>query len=121
MRISDWSSDVCSSDLAVDRRRPVVAVVDRGDAGLRLRRDRGDPGHLLFDRRDVFGLELGRARPAAAAAETLPGPDLKDVGAETRDLLLHRAGGRVSPRHPRADRADPAHDPDAVPEHTPPK
>src|SRR3546814_5849464 len=58
---------------AVDRRRPVVAVVDRGDAGLRLRRDRGDPGHLLFDRRDVFGLELGRARPAAAAAETLPG------------------------------------------------
>src|SRR3546814_11327371 len=31
MRISDWSSDVCSSDLAVDRQVVVVA----GDLGLR--------------------------------------------------------------------------------------
>src|SRR3546814_20408371 len=65
---------------------------------------------MLFDRRDVFELELGRARPAAAAAETLPGPDLKDVGAETRDLLLHRGGGRVAQRHHRDDRADPDDD-----------
>src|SRR3546814_2713204 len=49
-RISDWSADVCSSDL------------------------------------------------------------LKDVGAETRDLLLHRGGGRVAQRHHRDDRADPDDD-----------
>src|SRR3546814_7895651 len=29
MRISDWSSDVCSSDLAVDQRDPLVEETDR--------------------------------------------------------------------------------------------
>src|SRR3546814_18777466 len=33
MRISDWSSDVCSSDLDVDRRRSARAHLEVGDAG----------------------------------------------------------------------------------------
>src|SRR3546814_7249756 len=34
MRISDWSSDVCSSDLEVERLDAVGALVDRQDAGV---------------------------------------------------------------------------------------
>src|SRR3546814_1857153 len=43
MRISDWSSDVCSSDLVDDRAPRTVAIPGNagGDLGLR-RSDRGD-------------------------------------------------------------------------------
>src|SRR3546814_17130584 len=47
MRISDWSSDVCSSDLGVSRARPGVAAGD-GAAGARPGRAggawHGEPG-----------------------------------------------------------------------------
>src|SRR3546814_13860330 len=33
MRISDWSSDVCSSDLAPDRRQQVFVPLTDGDCG----------------------------------------------------------------------------------------
>src|SRR3546814_8968023 len=38
MRISDWSSDVCSSDLPV----PAIAEVDRGDEGIEVARVIGE-------------------------------------------------------------------------------
>src|SRR3546814_8144112 len=42
MRISDWSSDVCSSDLQRERRQPLaVDLVDEGDD-----RHRTQPAHL---------------------------------------------------------------------------
>src|SRR3546814_3045278 len=40
MRISDWSSDVCSSDLLADDRRPGPAVVGLCHQGRRRDRDR---------------------------------------------------------------------------------
>src|SRR3546814_11504843 len=42
MRISDWSSDVCSSDLTVAR-RPSEGLRGRRDGGQRL----GDPAHRV--------------------------------------------------------------------------
>src|SRR3546814_10088117 len=56
MRISDWSSDVCSSDLAVDRprwrragnvrqRRQQIDVGDGADAGIGTRFQPGGPGN----------------------------------------------------------------------------
>src|SRR3546814_4647083 len=36
MRISDWSSDVCSSDLPQEVRAPVEVVVERGELRRRL-------------------------------------------------------------------------------------
>src|SRR3546814_2205633 len=56
MRISDWSSDVCSSDLRVQRRPELVA-----GAG-------------------VVGADLGRFPPRRAAAEDEPQPRREDVG-----------------------------------------
>src|SRR3546814_4786302 len=56
MRISDWSSDVCSSDLPCPpRRRQPAALVDR----------RG---------------RLGRPQPRRHAARRLPAPDRRDGG-----------------------------------------
>src|SRR3546814_5146881 len=77
MRISDWSSDVCSSDLAEaageglewPRRKLLVAeenhqmveerLADRGDAVVRERRRQVGPGDLgpdrSRDRRDGYG------------------------------------------------------------------
>src|SRR3546814_5261464 len=53
MRISDWSSDVCSSDLIVV---PLLAGELRGE--------RGDPARLLLEehRMHLGGVELGAAR-----------------------------------------------------------
>src|SRR3546814_13648009 len=54
MRISDWSSDVCSSDLAFQRRQDAFAVVEHqlagrgracGRSGLRGGVDRGQARH----------------------------------------------------------------------------
>src|SRR3546814_8195904 len=61
MRISDWSSDVCSSDLAADPRPRVgrQAAVDRRDREAALDRQVGDPG-------------VGQAADAEAAAAGQP-------------------------------------------------
>src|SRR3546814_6999203 len=53
MRISDWSSDVCSSDLAL-RRRPVVDRVDHGGVGRVDRLDQGEPAGMR--RADLDGV-----------------------------------------------------------------
>src|SRR3546814_15727048 len=64
MRISDWSSDVCSSELVVDRRgrRPVVRIaaaagVEEGDGAL--------PRHQDTDVGQLPGLDIA-AHPAGA-------------------------------------------------------
>src|SRR3546814_20723561 len=62
MRISDWSSDVCSSDLLLEQ-----ADESRAQPGGLLRRQRLDraaqPLHVLLDRRQV---DDGAARQALA-------------------------------------------------------
>src|SRR3546814_3109287 len=65
MRISDWSSDVCSSDLVVRRGRDA--------AGRRLD--------------DVVEMQRG----AVMAAVTLEGIDLRPVGVEQRQHMRHLA------------------------------
>src|SRR3546814_19208411 len=61
MRISDWSSDVCSSDLGgIRRSRAAVPAAGR-------RRD-GGAGRRTQDRRAVLFAAL-RARPAGAGAD----------------------------------------------------
>src|SRR3546814_10557253 len=88
MRISDWSSDVCSSDLPVDHRgdeggiacAPLVAGIDaRGDpVGVRakdLARGRGD----MFERGEMIEQRQRRltspvlALPRKVAAQEQPG------------------------------------------------
>src|SRR3546814_17482160 len=51
MRISDWSSDVCSSDLGLDLRRPTSAIshvtlTDKGETAILFSGERS-PDHLL--------------------------------------------------------------------------
>ena len=91
---------------AVDRGLPVGGVADGEARRLRLRRDRADAGDLLLDRLDVGHVEIGRLRPAAAAAEALAGADLQDVGAEARNLLGDRRGRALAERHHRHHRGD---------------
>src|SRR3546814_6512406 len=64
MRISDWSSDVCSSDL-VQRRRPGDAVLLQ--AGMSLKRDDGRPEVVIEELVDDGA--LGRALVVANARE----------------------------------------------------
>src|SRR3546814_3917530 len=62
MRISDWSSDVCSSDLAEDRRRPAVVERPQGEEGSR--EEAGRKGRLSFQAfRNAEGgpVKIGRA------------------------------------------------------------
>src|SRR3546814_16857394 len=55
MRISDWSSDVCSSDLPDADRCAIILVVGQGDG---LRYTGPNPaGKLLSDRVDVEGID----------------------------------------------------------------
>src|SRR3546814_5172504 len=86
MRISDWSSDVCSSDLHVEvvgglgKRR--VRCRSRHELGL------GDPSHLagvlaghLDGEEDALGAPGGELAAGGGATE--------QVGGHAHDLLLH--------------------------------
>src|SRR3546814_2536333 len=76
MRISDWSSDVCSSDLEVERRQP--GPLGAGADQLRA----ADPGDGLldadlaqgFDRNEGVLAAADRDEGVAAQAELLPLP-----------------------------------------------
>src|SRR3546814_18941615 len=57
MRISDWSSDVCSSDLEQHRRRELRGKVDR--------RDRREIGRLFLER-ILIGATVKEAVPIIA-------------------------------------------------------
>src|SRR3546814_13745789 len=72
MRISDWSSDVCSSDLLDDPR--VGGSDPRAGKGLG----------------PTIGYAIGSREPEAAAAEPEPGDDLEPgVRATERELPEH--------------------------------
>src|SRR3546814_8182117 len=93
MRISDWSSDVCSSDLVPDLRALCVALCQgtlARAAGRRQRHDRGavpqppDPRHL----REPFS----GAAPERPAAEPVPVVRLAEVTAAAAQMLVWSAG-----------------------------
>src|SRR3546814_3475498 len=63
MRISDWSSDVCSSDLA---RRKLLAVPDRLDLTLRHAEDRDF--RCIDDRREETAADAAERRDRKASA-----------------------------------------------------
>src|SRR3546814_19965352 len=104
MRISDWSSDVCSSDLVILRLERGIFAVDPvifgGDAGVLdlLRRDLRYVAHQLAlarrqraDRRLALGEQrgergIGRVLAAATAAHAFAVGD----GPERRALALDR-------------------------------
>src|SRR3546814_6678049 len=60
MRISDWSPDVCSSDLEVRTGRPLLAVADELDAV-----QHAEAAHVADDL--VPGLQLAQAGPQMLA------------------------------------------------------
>src|SRR3546814_2226626 len=106
MRISDWSSDVCSSDLAVPPGRTATGTVDRvmiratGDSWVQVR---DAQGAALFTRvlreGDVYrvpeqsGLRLatGNAGALEILVDGTPAPSLGSFGEVVRHVLLEPA------------------------------
>src|SRR3546814_2600481 len=102
MRISDWSSDVCSSDLVVDRlavdeQDPLVAVDDLRQVALRHRQVAAAVGERLEDDVDV-GLAGADAedRAPAHAVQRLEHrvAVLADEGLERGGIAADHGGGR---------------------------
>src|SRR3546814_3275783 len=99
MRISDWTSDVCSSDLDVPLLGHVLAVVAHALAGARL----GDAGELGLEFAEVEALERGQpvarclaARGLQQAPAQLLAVDDRHVGGGVRaaaDAGVDLAGG----------------------------
>src|SRR3546814_15080106 len=82
MRISDWSSDVCSSDLVRPARPPRQPIARGCDGGGRSRRLRGRPGATAVRRTEeapVAGPAVAVTGTAVAARRTLRQPDRKSV------------------------------------------
>src|SRR3546814_6704762 len=101
MRISDWSSDVCSSDLVVDRlavdeQDPLVAVDDLRQVALRHRQVAAAVGERLEDDVDV-GLAGADAedRAPAHAVQRLEHrvAVLADEGLERGGIAADQGGG----------------------------
>src|SRR3546814_16097288 len=84
MRISDWSSDVCSSDLLVDQAEGLGFLRGHETVAFHCRFDRGD---ILAGMPGVDYVQPG------AQVEDLPGVDL-DVGG-----LALEAAGRLMDQH----------------------
>src|SRR3546814_9749237 len=84
MRISDWSSDVCSSDLALVR--AIVDPVDREVAGLNIPRRNVEPGER--------GGDLVHGFRVAGAGGLRVGGDARQAGSEQRLI----GGGFGAPR-----------------------
>src|SRR3546814_14403533 len=96
MRISDWSSDVCSSDLVRPEARDQAVGDDSLRAHLREQLRRG-PGRILIGtvRRDGVGWRVQHQR----CPGTCPAQDGKGVGlASIQRLLLRLELGRASCR-----------------------
>src|SRR3546814_2383495 len=89
MRISDWSSDVCSSDLRAARRRPCRDAARGG----RTRRRGGGCGGQRRDRRHGGDIPQLSARPFGAGADE-GGRRPRGPGSAPR----RRAGGDGGPR-----------------------
>src|SRR3546814_12930142 len=91
MRISDWSSDVCSSDLGVDQAEMKVdAVAHRIDR--RLGREAGLPAANARD----FAHDLANGDGAVGGGDRIGGgaSDLELVGAEFGEHEIGRAACR---------------------------
>src|SRR3546814_14993881 len=88
MRISDWSSDVCSSDLLVD-------LVDEDDAVLLAGLDRGLAHFLLVDQLGRLFLDQHRPRggDAQRALVGLAAGDLREHLPQLLAHLLHAGRG----------------------------
>src|SRR3546814_2193353 len=90
MRISDWSSDVCSSDLSLDRQA-------RGCVAVRVRGDLAPPPMRFADRGIEFRAgQLGNV-DGIIGENSARGADLDDVGAPF-DLVAHRLAALIGPR-----------------------
>src|SRR3546814_1563831 len=105
MRISDWSSDVCSSDLAVAPRgvgarleqRPALALAEprpeaRRGGGIIAR-----PGEQPH--RQAVGLDLGLLEHARVAAELLRESAIDPGGVEPRAAAQDRKSTRLNSSH----------------------
>src|SRR3546814_5669457 len=82
MRISDWSSDVCSSDLLDGMRQPHAAPVQFGDAG----QWRDHAQHAVILAGIAHGIEMrtahqyrGIGRGTGIAADQVAGPVMLDL------------------------------------------
>src|SRR3546814_15682428 len=105
VRISDWSSDVCSSDLVFDQRDAAVAIavhareVIAGAVDLRVRGERQerrqDKGRQEFHRRIVV-VPLALAPPPAKAGGGWVGVDRKSVVQGKSVSVRVDLGGRLS-------------------------
>src|SRR3546814_244445 len=91
MRISDWSSDVCSSDLLILRSRRGVsrAGVSKDDAARVLPRHRA-----LADRQALGGTPRGRTPGARPVAAVRPAGDRRPRAGGARRAA---GGGRALP------------------------
>src|SRR3546814_4827175 len=87
MRISDWSSDVCSSDLPADREDPPLVADEIDDVALHRRLGGAGDADLLVQRDvDVPALAFGGASGAQGLAVDLDLVALADLGADPRAL-----------------------------------
>src|SRR3546814_9199176 len=66
MRISDWSSDVCSSDLRASQARPVIGLVNERISTVL---DRRDDDIIGFGDRDLELVDLGRSEERRVGKE----------------------------------------------------
>src|SRR3546814_13018357 len=91
MRISDWSSDVCSSDLL---EQVVVAAVDQGDAHRcpRQRARRPQAGEAAADDDDVR--QVAARVPAAVHGASRSRGWRNDAGSRVAKQPMVAAGGR---------------------------
>src|SRR3546814_11123783 len=95
MRISDWSSDVCSSDLATLRS-------NRGDRGTRLRQliewmGEDFSGVIVFDEaHEMAGVAGGEGRFGATkgSEQGIAGVRLQNLAPRARILYASRSEGR---------------------------
>src|SRR3546814_9003691 len=72
MRISDWSSDVCSSDLVLDRRQPLARAFRKRDADRNLTVREREARAVLIDvaqRRDADRARHRRGRHTEIGSE----------------------------------------------------
>src|SRR3546814_2405503 len=97
MRISDWSSDVCSSDLGLDAEPALAGAPEES------RRDRIEP----IDRKPI-GREAAETRPAMLDSLDLPVDDLLETIDREGDVdflgsaVAGRAGRLVMGAQPKA-------------------
>src|SRR3546814_12215639 len=62
MRISDWSSDVCSSDLRLNTSKALVEI----NADIAFKKQSRTQGRILEVRSDIFDIEVAAQKAATA-------------------------------------------------------